>query len=135
MLYLLVEFSLLYKICALLPARKYAGVDLGPLPYICRNLQVSLHMGPLTSGVWGVLVSVSCHWIPFPLHGLSGCASVKEGVSSLAGTRWTRMGWYPRGLIFSKKGRVNGADTYRGGTGKRGGMTVQPMPCFFFFFK
>jgi hypothetical protein len=118
MLYLLVEFSLLYKICALLPARKYAGVDLGPLPYICRNLQVSLHMGPLTSGVGGVLVSVSCHWILFLLHGLPGWASVKEDVSSLARTRCPRTGWNSRGLLFSEKGRGMGETSAEVGLGR-----------------
>ena len=43
------------------------------------NVQLGLYVGPVTSGV-----SVPCHWIPFPVPGLPGCASVEEDVPSSA---------------------------------------------------
>ena len=54
-------------------------------------------VGPLTSRAGVVSDSVPCCWIPFPLPKLSGWASVGEDVPSPAGTRYPRVGWYPRG--------------------------------------
>ena len=48
------------------------------------NVQFCLHVGLLTSEAGAVSVTVSCHCIPFPLPGLSGCASMGENVPNLA---------------------------------------------------
>lgn len=55
------------------------------------------NVGPLTSGVEAVLVSIPCHWIPFPLPELTAWTSVGEDVPSSVKTRCFKVGWYPRG--------------------------------------
>jgi hypothetical protein len=73
-------------------------------------------VGPLTTVAGSVSDSVACHWIL--LHWLPAWASLGEMLSP-AGTRCSRVGWYPRVFPFSeKKGR--GGSTYRGRTGRRG---------------
>ena len=67
------------------PTREHTGA--GPRP-------LGLRVGPLTSGAE---LSLTCCWILFPLPELPGWASVVEDVPSPSGTRYLRVGWYPRG--------------------------------------
>jgi hypothetical protein len=74
------------------PTRELVGAGLRTF---AANVQLGLHVRPLTSGVewgWGGAISVSvlCHLIPFPE--LLGWASVGEDVPSLGGMRCPREG-------------------------------------------
>lgn len=60
-------------------------------------MQFGLHVGTLTSRAGALLVSVLCHWTPFPLPGLSGCVLVEEDVINPTEARCLSVWWYPRG--------------------------------------
>ena len=67
-------------------------------PYtFVTNVLLGLHVGAVTSGIGAIFVSVPCHWIPFPLPGVSDWTSVGEDEPSLARTRCPRVGWYSMG--------------------------------------
>ena len=58
-----------------------------PLPHTyVADVQLSLHVGPPTTGAWAVFNAVACLWNTFPLTGLPGLASVREDVPSSAET-------------------------------------------------
>lgn len=62
-------------------------------------------MGPLTSGAGALSVSTPCHWVSFPLPGLSGWTSVGKNILSSAGARCPRMGCYTKGAPSSLRRR------------------------------
>lgn len=103
MFYSLVKSLLLHKICALPPPESMQELNLEHTHAFLANLQVGLHIGPLTSEMEGCFGIGPCHWDPFSLPGLLGCASVEKGMPSLAGTRFPRVEWDPRGLLFSEE--------------------------------
>ena len=49
------------------PTREHTGAGPGPYTFVA-NVQLGLHVGPLTSGVGAVWVC----FLPFPLPGLPG---------------------------------------------------------------
>jgi hypothetical protein len=73
--------------------RSMQELDLDPLS-ICSKCAASSSCKKWGVG-WGVVsISVACHWIPSPMPGLPGWASVEEDTPSPAGTRCPRVGRY-----------------------------------------
>ena len=54
------------------------GLDQRPPSTYVADVQLSLHVGPPTTGAWAVFNAVACLWNTFPLTGLPGLASVRE---------------------------------------------------------
>ena len=64
-------------------------------PYtFVEDVQLSLHMGPLSIGSGAV--SFPYRWIPFPLSGLPDWAPVEEDVLCSVGIKCPRVRLYPR---------------------------------------
>lgn len=58
-------------------------------------------MGPLTSGLGTISDSAVCHWVPFPVPGLPGGASLGEEICSPVRTRWLSVRGDPSGASCS----------------------------------
>lgn len=80
------------------------GLDLDSLSY-AANVQLCLHVGPLTNGVRAIPVSVFCHWISFLLPELPSKASVKRMCLVLQGLDAPGWGGGQGVLPFSEEER------------------------------
>ena len=82
-------------------------------PIFVADVQLGLHVDPLTIGAEPAVHSVACHWIPFPM--LDCLVGPQWEAFPPAGIRCPRACWYPRGAppLWGEREGIIGRGNWR----------------------
>ena len=81
-------------------SKEHSGIRPRPPTRFLADMKLGLPVGPPTIGAGGVYDSVTCHWLPFSINGLSSWVLVGEDVFRPMATRCHRVRWHSKGLSF-----------------------------------
>jgi hypothetical protein len=93
---------------------EHTWTRLRPQSTYVADVQLSLHAGPSTTGLWDEPKAVACLWNPVPLTRLPCLASEGEDGPSPVVTWCTRVGEISRGSLYPVRGE--GKERMKGGT-------------------